>query len=130
MPLSFLIDRVLEVPASNTLAPNDAPNAFADVSVPRTSKVLKKKDYDVSSIIVFLLRIETLIMIDLAQTITEKISKSRPLLRTAFMVAELGFEPRQTESESVVLPLHNSAVIIAASSIISQKNVMSTTFLR
>ena len=25
------------------------------------------------------------------------------------MVAELGFEPRQTESESVVLPLHNSA---------------------
>ena len=26
------------------------------------------------------------------------------------MVAELGFEPRQTESESAVLPLHNSAV--------------------
>ena len=26
-----------------------------------------------------------------------------------FMAAELGFEPRQTESESVVLPLHNSA---------------------
>ena len=25
------------------------------------------------------------------------------------MAAELGFEPRQTESESVVLPLHNSA---------------------
>ena len=90
-------------------------------------KVLKKKDYDVSNIITFLLRIETLIMMDL-ETITEIISKSRPLLRTAFMVAELGFEPRQTESESVVLPLHNSAVIIAASSIISQKNVMSTTF--
>ena len=91
-------------------------------------KVLKKKDYDVSNIITFLLRIETLIMINLAKTLTEIISKSRPLLRTAFMVAELGFEPRQTESESVVLPLHNSAVIIAASSIISQKNVMSTTF--
>ena len=26
------------------------------------------------------------------------------------MAAELGFEPRQTESESVVLPLHNSAM--------------------
>ena len=26
------------------------------------------------------------------------------------MVAEEGFEPSQTESESVVLPLHNSAV--------------------
>lgn len=25
------------------------------------------------------------------------------------LAAELGFEPRQTESESVVLPLHNSA---------------------
>ena len=28
---------------------------------------------------------------------------------TAGLAAELGFEPRQTESESVVLPLHNSA---------------------
>ena len=26
------------------------------------------------------------------------------------LAAELGFEPRQTESESVVLPLHNSAI--------------------
>ena len=26
------------------------------------------------------------------------------------MAAELGFEPRQTESESAVLPLHNSAI--------------------
>ena len=26
------------------------------------------------------------------------------------VAAELGFEPRQTESESVVLPLHNSAI--------------------
>ena len=26
------------------------------------------------------------------------------------MAAELGFEPRQTESESAVLPLHNSAM--------------------
>ena len=26
-----------------------------------------------------------------------------------FLAAELGFEPRQTESESAVLPLHNSA---------------------
>ena len=28
----------------------------------------------------------------------------------SYVVAELGFEPRQTESESVVLPLHNSAL--------------------
>ena len=27
-----------------------------------------------------------------------------------FLVAEPGFEPRQTESESVVLPLHHSAM--------------------
>ena len=27
-----------------------------------------------------------------------------------FLAAELGFEPRQTESESAVLPLHNSAI--------------------
>jgi hypothetical protein len=26
------------------------------------------------------------------------------------MVAELGFEPRQSDSESLVLPLHHSAV--------------------
>ena len=30
--------------------------------------------------------------------------------RIACLVARLGFEPRQTESESVVLPLHNRAV--------------------
>ena len=37
--------------------------------------------------------------------------KNAPLdLRGAFfMAAELGFEPRHTESESAVLPLHNSA---------------------
>ena len=28
------------------------------------------------------------------------------------VAAELGFEPRQTESESAVLPLHNSAIFI------------------
>ena len=28
----------------------------------------------------------------------------------SFMAAELGFEPRHTESESAVLPLHNSAM--------------------
>ena len=32
------------------------------------------------------------------------------LFSLKIMVAELGFEPRQTESESVVLPLHNSAM--------------------
>ena len=29
------------------------------------------------------------------------------------MVADLGFEPRQTESESVVLPLHKSAIFVS-----------------
>ena len=31
---------------------------------------------------------------------------------SAFLVAQRGFEPRQTESESVVLPLHNWAISI------------------
>ena len=30
------------------------------------------------------------------------------------MAAELGFEPRHTESESAVLPLHNSAILICS----------------
>ena len=30
------------------------------------------------------------------------------------MVAEEGFEPSQTESESAVLPLHNSAILFLA----------------
>ena len=40
-------------------------------------------------------------------------TKNAPLeLRGAFfMAAELGFEPRHTESESAVLPLHNSAIL-------------------
>ena len=40
--------------------------------------------------------------------------------RSGLLAAELGFEPRQTESESVVLPLHNSATrikIIAAKTV-------------
>ena len=38
--------------------------------------------------------------------------KSPDLSVRAFAVAaELGFEPRQTESESAVLPLHNSALL-------------------
>ena len=39
------------------------------------------------------------------------------------MAAELGFEPRHTESESAVLPLHNSAIrFFRAEIIISQIN--------
>ena len=41
-------------------------------------------------------------------------AKEKPAVRdllTAGVVAEEGFEPSQTESESVVLPLHNSAVV-------------------
>ena len=37
------------------------------------------------------------------------------------MAAELGFEPRQTESESVVLPLHNSAINIKLLYTLSQQ---------
>ena len=37
--------------------------------------------------------------------------QKRPYAFTyGLLAAELGFEPRQTESESVVLPLHNSAI--------------------
>ncbi len=36
--------------------------------------------------------------------------KSPILYKIELLAAELGFEPRQTESESVVLPLHNSAL--------------------
>ena len=35
--------------------------------------------------------------------------KSKPI-GLDFLAADLGFEPRQTESESVVLPLHKSAI--------------------
>ena len=35
----------------------------------------------------------------------------RYLLYRPLMAAELGFEPRHTESESAVLPLHNSAML-------------------
>ena len=36
--------------------------------------------------------------------------KSEQAKACSDVVAELGFEPRQTESESAVLPLHNSAI--------------------
>ena len=37
-----------------------------------------------------------------------------------FLAAEPGFEPRRTESESAVLPLHNSAVSFRTVSILPQ----------
>ena len=42
-----------------------------------------------------------------------RIEKNRLLRVGLFLAAELGFEPRHTESESAVLPLHNSAKFIA-----------------
>lgn len=36
------------------------------------------------------------------------------------LVAEEGFEPSQTESESVVLPLHNSAISAAQPHVLSE----------
>ena len=41
--------------------------------------------------------------------VDERKEKSRSPIGDLLLAAELGFEPRQTESESVVLPLHNSA---------------------
>ena len=44
------------------------------------------------------------------QTSSAAKNRKNRLLRVGlFLAAELGFEPRHTESESVVLPLHNSA---------------------
>ncbi len=40
---------------------------------------------------------------------------------TLHMVAEEGFEPSQTESESVVLPLHNSAMFFVLSFLANQR---------
>ena len=37
-------------------------------------------------------------------------TKNRPRGSVFVLAAELGFEPRHTESESAVLPLHNSAI--------------------
>jgi hypothetical protein len=46
------------------------------------------------------------------------------------MAAELGFEPRQYESESYVLPLHHSAIFSAflepTNTIITDRTKMST----
>ena len=38
------------------------------------------------------------------------LKKALAVASAFFMAAEEGFEPSQTESESVVLPLHNSAI--------------------
>ena len=49
-----------------------------------------------------------------------------------FLAARLGFEPRQTESESVVLPLHNRALFFVlcfvTNSIIPRKKKKSIAF--
>ena len=47
--------------------------------------------------------------------------------RFFLLAAELGFEPRHTESESAVLPLHNSAILlmrffVQRLTILAQKN--------
>ena len=39
-----------------------------------------------------------------------KRTRTANAVRVLFMAAELGFEPRQAESETAVLPLHNSAI--------------------
>ena len=47
-----------------------------------------------------------------------------------FLAAELGFEPRHTESESAVLPLHNSAIRFQAEDIITQIKWFVNSFLK
>ena len=42
------------------------------------------------------------------------------------LAAALGFEPRQTESESAVLPLHNAALL---TSLYTEKNYKSSCFV-
>ena len=43
--------------------------------------------------------------------------------RLFYLAAELGFEPRHTESESAVLPLHNSAIALTLVYCITKKFV-------
>ena len=47
------------------------------------------------------------------------IKKEKLFSSFSFLAAELGFEPRQTESESAVLPLHNSAIFLTTDNIIT-----------
>ena len=61
--------------------------------------------------------------------LSQWIKKSRSEERD-FLAAELGFEPRQTESESAVLPLHNSAIIFTTDNIITDFLKMSSVFLK
>ena len=48
----------------------------------------------------------------------------------SYVAAELGFEPRQTESESVVLPLHNSAMLHQRVELYITKRLLSIVFLK
>ena len=45
------------------------------------------------------------------------------------LAAELGFEPRHTESESAVLPLHNSAIALTLVYCSTKKSVCQELFL-
>ena len=51
--------------------------------------------------------------------LTAQMKKSKPI-GLDFLAGEEGFEPSQTESESVVLPLHNSPIFAFCSNIIAQ----------
>ena len=44
--------------------------------------------------------------------------ENNPMAILSFYVAPLGLEPRQTEPESVVLPLHNRAMLLAGAKVI------------
>ena len=48
--------------------------------------------------------------VDLSRRKTDLVEKRLVNGQVFFLAAGLGFEPRQTESESAVLPLHNPAI--------------------
>ena len=66
-------------------------------------------------------------IVDDMPLLSQWIKKSRSEERD-FLAAELGFEPRQTESESAVLPLHNSAIFLTTDIIITDFFKMSSLF--
>ena len=62
---------------------------------------------------------------------TSKTKVPRKLLRHSSLAAALGFEPRHTESESAVLPLHNAAKLLSNSNIYYIKFLLKVnTFLK
>ncbi len=76
-----------------------------------------------------------LIVFDIHTRVLQTIKKSGDSANVSgipglFLVAGLGFEPRQTESESVVLPLHNPATALSIIMLCFKKSRPFAAFLR